>query len=172
VTIQDPLGVMKFTGGETAAMARLKDYFWDKVSIHQYFNAVCNYFRLVGFWRSCWFYGPLSSQSSHQCRTDEQDKVRVYKDTRNGMLGADYSTKFSPWLAHGCITPRIINDEVSFVGLFVEIFTVECLVIYINQMSYIYMMIIRTLNIHVAILLFMQLKRYESERVANQSTYW
>ncbi|CAM6096810.1 unnamed protein product [Calypogeia fissa] len=82
---QDPLGVMKFTGGETAAMARLKDYFWDK------------------------------------------DKVRIYKDTRNGMLGADYSTKFSPWLAHGCITSRIIHDE---------------------------------------------LKRYESERVANQSTYW
>lgn len=27
------MGVMKFTGGETAAMARLKDYFWDKVEV-------------------------------------------------------------------------------------------------------------------------------------------
>jgi hypothetical protein len=41
-----------------------------------------------------------------------QDRLRVYKETRNGMLGADYSTKFSPWLAHGCVTPRTIHDEV------------------------------------------------------------
>ncbi len=31
-----------------------------------------------------------------------------YKETRNGMLGADYSSKFSPWLALGCISPRTI----------------------------------------------------------------
>ncbi|KAH8938395.1 hypothetical protein BDL97_16G079800 [Sphagnum fallax] len=82
---QSPLGVLHFEGGETAAIARLQDYFWQK------------------------------------------DRLRVYKETRNGMLGADYSTKFSPWLAHGCITPRTIHDEV---------------------------------------------KRYEQERVANDSTYW
>lgn len=82
---QSPLGVLHFEGGETAALARLQDYFWQK------------------------------------------DRLRVYKETRNGMLGADYSTKFSPWLAHGCITPRTIHDEV---------------------------------------------KRYEQERVANDSTYW
>lgn len=28
------------------------------------------------------------------------------------MIGADYSTKFSPWLAHGCLSPRTIHDEV------------------------------------------------------------
>ena len=28
-----------------------------------------------------------------------QDLLKVYKETRNGMLGPDYSTKFSPWLA-------------------------------------------------------------------------
>lgn len=38
--------------------------------------------------------------------------VSTYFDTRNGMLGADYSTKFSPWLALGCISPRIIHHEV------------------------------------------------------------
>ena len=38
--------------------------------------------------------------------------VSTYFDTRNGMLGADYSTKFSPWLALGCISPRIIYHEV------------------------------------------------------------
>ena len=48
---QDPRGVMEFKGGETAALARVKDYIWDK------------------------------------------DLLRKYFDTRNGMIGADYSTK-------------------------------------------------------------------------------
>lgn len=29
------------------------------------------------------------------------------------MLGADYSTKFSPWLAAGCLSPRIIADQIK-----------------------------------------------------------
>ncbi|MEO0835162.1 MAG: DASH family cryptochrome [Cyanobacteria bacterium J06642_3] len=41
-----------------------------------------------------------------------QDCLRDYKQTRNGMLGANYSSKFSPWLALGCISPRYINDQV------------------------------------------------------------
>ncbi|PIA43816.1 hypothetical protein AQUCO_01800098v1 [Aquilegia coerulea] len=56
-----------------------------------------------------------------------KDLLRVYKETRNGMLGPDYSTKFSPWLASGCISPRLVYEEV---------------------------------------------KRYEKERQANDSTYW
>ncbi|KAG8738444.1 hypothetical protein FRC12_016758, partial [Ceratobasidium sp. 428] len=32
----------------------------------------------------------------------------TYKDTRNGMLGADYSTKFSPYLTFGCLSAREI----------------------------------------------------------------
>ena len=36
----------------------------------------------------------------------------MYKETRNGMVGADYSSKFSPWLAHGCLSPRYIYQEV------------------------------------------------------------
>ena len=39
-------------------------------------------------------------------------RLAVYKKTRNGLLGADYSSKFSPWLANGCISPREIYDEV------------------------------------------------------------
>jgi deoxyribodipyrimidine photo-lyase len=65
----DVRGVMEFKGGETAALARVKDYIWDK------------------------------------------DRLRIYFDTRNGMLGADYSTKFSPWLAHGCLSPRFVAQE-------------------------------------------------------------
>lgn len=36
-----------------------------------------------------------------------------YKETRNGMVGADYSSKFSAWLAMGCISPRYIHTEVK-----------------------------------------------------------
>lgn len=57
----------------------------------------------------------------------ETDSVATYKETRNGMIGADYSTKFSTWLTHGCISPRKI---------------------------------------------FWEIKQYEQERTANQSTYW
>lgn len=56
-----------------------------------------------------------------------KDLLKTYKETRNGMLGPDYSTKFSPWLACGSLSPRFIYEEV---------------------------------------------KRYEKERVANDSTYW
>eukprot|EP00494_Astrolonche_serrata_P006883 UN06908 len=41
----------------------------------------------------------------------EQDKLRTYKDTRNGLLGNNYSSKFSPWLALGCLSPRMIYSE-------------------------------------------------------------
>ena len=42
----------------------------------------------------------------------QEDCLRKYKETRNGMLGANYSSKFSAWLARGCISPRYINDQV------------------------------------------------------------
>lgn len=43
----------------------------------------------------------------------EKDLLKVYKETRNGMIGMDYSSKFSPWLALGCISPRTIYEEVK-----------------------------------------------------------
>jgi deoxyribodipyrimidine photo-lyase len=57
----------------------------------------------------------------------ESKRIAVYKDTRNGLVGADYSSKFSAWLALGCLSPRFIYHE---------------------------------------------LKRYEQEFGANESTYW
>lgn len=39
--------------------------------------------------------------------------LSTYKETRNGMVGADYSSKFSPWLALGCISARYIYAEVK-----------------------------------------------------------
>ncbi len=57
----------------------------------------------------------------------EKNLLKNYKETRNGLLGFDYSSKFSPWLTLGCISPRTIFEEV---------------------------------------------KRYERERIKNESTYW
>jgi deoxyribodipyrimidine photo-lyase len=37
--------------------------------------------------------------------------AKTYKETRNGLLGADYSTKFSPWLALGCLSPKTVYHE-------------------------------------------------------------
>jgi deoxyribodipyrimidine photo-lyase len=41
----------------------------------------------------------------------DSDALATYFDTRNGMLGADYSTKLSPWIAFGCVSPRMIVSE-------------------------------------------------------------
>ena len=39
--------------------------------------------------------------------------IERYKDTRNGLIGADYSSKFSPWLSLGCLSPRLIYWEIQ-----------------------------------------------------------
>jgi deoxyribodipyrimidine photo-lyase len=36
-----------------------------------------------------------------------------YKETRNQLIGADYSSKFSAWLAMGCISARYIYQKVK-----------------------------------------------------------
>ena len=66
-----PSSAFPFSGGETAAMQRLKSYLWDT------------------------------------------DAVARYKETRNGLIGAEYSTKFSPWLSLGCLSPRKIHWELQ-----------------------------------------------------------
>lgn len=67
----DKRAVLHFQGGETAALNRLTEYFW------------------------------------------ETDSLKDYKSTRNGLLGANYSSKFSPWLSVGAISPRRIYEEVQ-----------------------------------------------------------
>ncbi len=66
-----PHSAFPFSGGETAALNRLEDYF---------FNT---------------------------------KKLGVYKKTRNGLVGVDYSSKFSPWLANGSISARTIYWKVK-----------------------------------------------------------
>ncbi len=57
----------------------------------------------------------------------DSDLLATYFETRNGMLGGDYSTKLAPWLAAGCVSARTV---------------------------------------------YHQIKKYESQRTANKSTYW
>jgi deoxyribodipyrimidine photo-lyase len=73
------------------------------------------------------FIGGQTAGLSHLENYFQTSLASSYKQTRNGLDGMDYSTKFSPWLASGCLSARRIIDR---------------------------------------------LKQYESEAVANDSTYW
>ena len=66
-----------------------------------------------------WPVGAISAHPFHGGQTSGQERIRhlvtsgsfaSYKDTRNGMLGLDFSTKLSGWLALGCITARQIHE--------------------------------------------------------------
>ncbi|PHN02198.1 DASH family cryptochrome [Flavilitoribacter nigricans] len=48
-----------------------------------------------------------------QYYTFESQLLTNYKFTRNRSLGLDYSSKFSPWMAHGCLSPRKIYHTVK-----------------------------------------------------------
>lgn len=41
----------------------------------------------------------------------EKKSVGKYADTRNNLIGSEYSSKLSPWLANGCISVRDIYFE-------------------------------------------------------------
>ena len=43
----------------------------------------------------------------------DEDRLRTYKQTRNGMIGAGYSSKLSPWLALGCLSARQVQAEIT-----------------------------------------------------------
>ena len=43
----------------------------------------------------------------------ENKKLSYYKNTRNGLIGSDYSSKFSPWLANGSISSKMIYWEIK-----------------------------------------------------------
>jgi deoxyribodipyrimidine photo-lyase len=41
----------------------------------------------------------------------ETQAVRDYKSTRDRLIGSEYSSKFSPWLANGSLSPRRVVGE-------------------------------------------------------------
>lgn len=66
---------------------------------------------------------PAGTESSHPFLGGEQPAferlvhlvksgvMNTYSDTRNGLLGTDFSTKLSAYLSFGCITARQIHEE-------------------------------------------------------------
>ena len=43
----------------------------------------------------------------------EHQQIATYKETRNELVGIQYSTKFSPWLANGSLSAKLIYHEVK-----------------------------------------------------------
>ncbi|MEK2173830.1 DASH family cryptochrome [Vibrio parahaemolyticus] len=60
------------------------------------------------FDESALFSGGEWSGLAHCRRYFSSGLASSYKETRNGLDGMAYSTKFSPWLALGCVSPRMI----------------------------------------------------------------
>ena len=43
----------------------------------------------------------------------DSNKIRTYEESRNGLVGADYSSKLSAWLSTGCLSPKMIYIELK-----------------------------------------------------------
>jgi len=54
------------------------------------------------------FRGGEKSGISHLTDYFQTEKPKIYKETRNNLMGESFSTKFSPWLAMGFISARQI----------------------------------------------------------------
>jgi len=74
----------------------------------------------VANWQQASFPYPLARFSG--CEKDalahlesyfRSDRPARYKATRNGLSGVEYSTKFSPWLALGALSPRRIMQRLT-----------------------------------------------------------
>ncbi|MBX2827889.1 MAG: DASH family cryptochrome [Flavobacteriaceae bacterium] len=57
--------------------------------------------------------GESSAMERLQSYFFETKRLGVYKKTRNGLVGPEYSSKFSPWLAIGSISARTIYWKVK-----------------------------------------------------------
>lgn len=61
------------------------------------------------------FFNPEGGETAALARLKryvwDEDRLKTYFETRNGMVGQGYSTKLAPWLARGCISPRFVANE-------------------------------------------------------------
>ena len=61
------------------------------------------------------FFGPVGGETAGLARLKrylfDEDRLKDYFETRNHMIGQAYSSKLSPWLARGCISPRRVFWE-------------------------------------------------------------
>ncbi len=60
-----------------------------------------------------YFVGGASHAQTHLKQYLERRLPDSYKETRNQLIGMDYSSKFSAWLALGCISSREIAAQLS-----------------------------------------------------------
>jgi len=61
----------------------------------------------------CLFQGGEQSARAHISQYFERRLPDTYKQTRNQLIGIDYSSKFSPWLASGSCSARSIAEWLS-----------------------------------------------------------
>lgn len=59
------------------------------------------------------FIGGADRAGQHIHQYFERRIVDTYKLTRNQLIGVDYSSKFSPWLALGCCSARAISKKLA-----------------------------------------------------------
>ena len=59
------------------------------------------------------YLGGESHAQAHLKQYLERRLPDSYKETRNQLIGKDYSSKFSPWLACGCISARDLAAELA-----------------------------------------------------------
>jgi deoxyribodipyrimidine photo-lyase len=57
--------------------------------------------------------GELAAINRLQNYLYQTNEIKWYKQKRNGLLGINYSSKFSPWLSVGAISPRFIWNQIS-----------------------------------------------------------
>ena len=61
----------------------------------------------------CLFQGGEQNARAHIQQYFVRRLPDTYKQTRNQLIGMDYSSKFSPWLALGCCSARIIAKQLT-----------------------------------------------------------
>ncbi len=59
------------------------------------------------------FIGGERSGLAHLSQYLDRRLPDTYKQTRNQLMGMEYSSKFSPWLSLGCLSPRVIADRLK-----------------------------------------------------------
>jgi deoxyribodipyrimidine photo-lyase len=63
-------------------------------------------------WSKPEFHGGERAALAHLDKYCSRDLPHTYKATRNGLVGTDYSTKWSPWLATGALSARQAWDAI------------------------------------------------------------
>ncbi len=64
-------------------------------------------------YQSAAYAGGTTAALAHVHQYLDRKLAHTYKDTRNGLTGLDYSSKFSPWLATGALSARTINAAIE-----------------------------------------------------------